>query len=72
MTDRLKLLEDHVAHFNHGITSGDFTPMLEHFAPDAILEFVGVPVGPFIGRDAIAAAYAAQPPDDTAPSRTHA
>lgn len=28
------------------------------------LSFVGVPVGPFHGRDAIAAAYREQPPDD--------
>jgi hypothetical protein len=30
-----------------------------------VLAFVGPPVGPFTGRDEIAAAYAAQPPDDT-------
>jgi hypothetical protein len=28
------------------------------------MEFRGIPVGPFSGRDAIAAAYRAQPPDD--------
>jgi hypothetical protein len=28
------------------------------------MEFRGVPVGPFHGRDAIAEAYRAQPPDD--------
>jgi hypothetical protein len=28
------------------------------------MEFRGVPVGPFVGRDAIAAAYREQPPDD--------
>lgn len=38
--------------------------MLEHFTHDAELVFEGVPVGPFSGRDAIADAYAAQPPDD--------
>jgi steroid Delta-isomerase len=31
---------------------------------DAEMSFEGVPVGPFAGREAIAAAYAAQPPDD--------
>ena len=30
----------------------------------AEMEFRGVPVGPFVGRDAIAAAYRDQPPDD--------
>jgi steroid Delta-isomerase len=38
--------------------------MLEAFADDAELAFEGVPVGPFRGKDAIAGAYAAQPPDD--------
>lgn len=38
--------------------------MLELVAPDAELEFVGIPVGPFVGRDAIGEAYRAQPPDD--------
>jgi steroid delta-isomerase len=31
---------------------------------DAELEFVGIPVGPFRGRDAIAEAYRSQPPND--------
>ena len=38
--------------------------MLELVAPDAELEFVGIPVGPFAGRDAIGEAYRSQPPDD--------
>jgi hypothetical protein len=38
--------------------------MLEQFTADAELAFEGVPVGPFVGRDAIAAAYREQPPDD--------
>jgi hypothetical protein len=38
--------------------------MLAGFDDDAEMEFRGVPVGPFHGRDAIAAAYRAQPPDD--------
>jgi steroid Delta-isomerase len=39
--------------------------MLELFAEDAELAFEGAPVGPFTGRDAIAAAYRDRPPDDT-------
>lgn len=35
------------------------------FTDDAVLTVVGVPAGPFRGRDQIAAAYEAQPPDDT-------
>ena len=38
--------------------------MLEQFADDAELAFEGVPVGPFRGKEAIAGAYAEQPPDD--------
>ena len=38
--------------------------MLEQFADDAELAFEGVPLGPFRGKEAIAGAYAEQPPDD--------
>ncbi len=58
-------LERHVETFNAAVRAGDFAPLVELFADDATLEFDGVPVGPFHGRDAIAAAYAAQPPSDT-------
>lgn len=58
------MLAEHVARFNEGVRSGDFGPMLEAFAPDAVMVFEGVPVGPFEGRGAIAAAYAERPPDD--------
>jgi hypothetical protein len=60
----LELLAEHVDRFNAAVGSGDFGPMLELFTDDAALEFVGVPVGPFEGREAIAAAYREQPPDD--------
>jgi limonene-1,2-epoxide hydrolase len=58
------LLAEHVALFNAAVRTGDFAPLVELFADDAELAFENVPVGPFRGRDAIAAAYAAQPPDD--------
>ena len=38
--------------------------MVGAFSEDAELAFEGIPVGPFSGREAIADAYAAQPPDD--------
>jgi steroid Delta-isomerase len=38
--------------------------MVAAFSQDAELVFEGIPVGPFSGREAIGAAYAAQPPDD--------
>ena len=62
---RSAFLERHVATFNAAVESGDFAPLVALFAADARLEFAGVPVGPFEGRDAIAAAYAEQPPNDT-------
>jgi steroid Delta-isomerase len=60
----IALLHDHVSRFNAGVASGDFGPMLELFAEDAEMVFEGVPIGPFAGRDAIAAAYRESPPDD--------
>ena len=59
-----ELLREHVERFNAGVDSSDWAQMLEQFDGDAELEFRGVPAGPFIGKDAIAAAYAEQPPDD--------
>jgi steroid delta-isomerase len=59
-----EVLRDHVERFNEGIRTGDWGPMLDGFADDGEMEFRGVPVGPFSGKDAIAAAYRAQPPDD--------
>lgn len=64
MTDPAAVLADHVRRFNDAVRSGDFGEMVDDFAPDAEMSFEDVPVGPFAGRDAIAAAYAAQPPDD--------
>jgi steroid delta-isomerase len=58
------LLDEHVKRFNEGVATGDFAPMLEQFAEDSRMSFEGVPVGPFEGRDAIAAAYRDRPPDD--------
>jgi steroid Delta-isomerase len=55
---------DYVARFNEGVRSGDWSRMLELLDDDCVLEFTGIPVGPFHGRDAIRAAYASQPPDD--------
>jgi steroid delta-isomerase len=58
-------LARHVDIFNASVQSGDFAPLVALFTDDATLEFEGVPVGPFRGRAAIAAAYAARPPTDT-------
>lgn len=55
---------DYAGVFNECVRTGDWEPLSEWFAGDAELVFEGVPVGPFHGRDAIMAAYRAQPPDD--------
>jgi steroid delta-isomerase len=58
------VLQEHARRFNDAAADGDFGPLVELFADHAELVFDGVPVGPFVGRKAIAEAYAAQPPDD--------
>ena len=60
----MSLLERHVELFNQAIRTGDFGPMLEHFTDDAELVFEGVPVGPLVGKQPLADAYPANPPDD--------
>ena len=64
MSDPAAVLDEHVRRFNEAVRRGEFAPMVEGFAPDAEMSFVGVPVGPFAGRAAIAEAYVVQPPDD--------
>jgi steroid delta-isomerase len=58
-------VEAHVALFNECLRSGDWSPFLATFADDARMAFADAPVGPFVGREAIARAYAVQPPTDT-------
>jgi hypothetical protein len=55
---------EYVARFNEGVRTDDWSRFVELLHEDATLEFVGIPVGPFAGRDAIAEAYRTQPPDD--------
>jgi len=64
IANKRELLKRHTHLFNYGVLSGDFSPMLSHFMPDAELIFEGAPIGPFKGKPAIAEAYAAQPPTD--------
>ena len=59
-----ELLQAHVERFNAGARSGEWGPMLEQFDEDAEMEFRGIPVGPYVGKEAIAVAYREQPPDD--------
>jgi steroid delta-isomerase len=55
----------HIAAFNDSVRSGDWAAFADRFTPDATMRFTGIPVGPFTGREAIAAGYATQPPSDT-------
>jgi ketosteroid isomerase-like protein len=60
----IEVLDAHVRRFNDAVCSGDFSEMVQGFTADAEMVFEGVPVGPFVGRDAIAEAYTRQPPSD--------
>ena len=57
-------LVSHCQRFNTAVHTGEYTALVDHFAPDAEMVFEGVDAGPYKGRDAIAEAYAAQPPQD--------
>jgi hypothetical protein len=58
-------VERHIEAFNAAVGSGEWSAFAEHFTTGAVMRFIGLPVGPFAGRTAIAEAYAAQPPTDT-------
>ena len=51
--------------FNRGVREKDFSAFVSLFLDDAVMRFVGIPVGPFHGREQIAEAYRDRPPDDT-------
>ena len=55
----------HVAAFNDSVRSGEWADFAARFTPAATMCFVGIPAGPFTGREAIAAGYVSQPPSDT-------
>jgi steroid Delta-isomerase len=63
--DLRALLERHVELFNEAVSTGDYNPFLATFADNAVMRFDDFPLGPFVGRPAIAEAYANQPPTDT-------
>ena len=57
-------MERWIAAVNEGVRTGHWTAIEGLLRDDAQMEFVGIPVGPFIGRRAIVDAYRSQPPDD--------
>jgi steroid Delta-isomerase len=56
--------DEHVLRFNVAVDTGDWSQFTDRFAEDASLEFIGPPIGPFTGREAIHRVYALHPPDD--------
>ena len=55
----------HLASFNRAVETDSYQELAERFAPEAVMSFAGVPVGPYQGREAILAGYEEAPPDDT-------
>lgn len=55
----------HVTLFNTGVRTGDFAGWLATFTDDVTAVYVGLPIGPFHGRDALAKAYMDHPPSST-------
>ncbi|WP_432967546.1 nuclear transport factor 2 family protein [Dactylosporangium sp. CA-233914] len=51
--------------FNDGVRTGDWDGYLARFGDNATLSIAGDPASPYVGREAITAAYTAAPPDDT-------
>jgi RimJ/RimL family protein N-acetyltransferase len=64
LSPALDFLYEYTARHNQGVRDQEWGALAECFADKAVLEFEGVPVGPFAGREAIAAAYELRPPDD--------
>ena len=65
MTQLDDALRTHIDLFNAAVRGGDWTDFVATFADDAVMMFVNVPAGPYVGREAIVEAYRTQPPDDT-------
>lgn len=65
MTDLDIAARQHCELFNASFRSGDWASFVATFADDARMAFTNLPAGPFLGRAAIGAAYAENPPTDT-------
>lgn|SRR5690554_4031516 len=65
VTLRFMDVDRHLEAFNEAVRTGDWPRFAQRFSEDAEMRFVGVPVGPFAGRDEIEGGYLADPPDDT-------
>jgi hypothetical protein len=58
-------VDAYIERFNSAVRTGDFGGFVAALAPDAVLRFEGMPIGPFERRAAILAAYRERPPTDT-------
>src|SRR5919199_2385353 len=65
MGDLTAAVERHCELFNDCVRTGDWAPFIATLTDDARMEFTNLPMGPFVGREQIAVAYAEQPPTDT-------
>lgn len=65
MIDLTAAVARHCELFNECVRTGDWTPFTATLTDDARMAFTDVPVGPYVGREQIAVAYAEQPPTDT-------
>jgi ketosteroid isomerase-like protein len=67
--DLTEAVREHERLFNEAVRAGDFTDFMKTFTEGAVMSFDDMPhgqqFGPFMGREAIAEAYATRPPDDT-------
>ena len=64
INDHRAAVERHCALFNACVASGDWAPFVDTFTDDAELIFVGIPVGPVVGRDNLYEAYTKRPPTE--------
>ncbi len=65
MPDLTSAVERHCELYNDCVRTGDWAPYTASLTDDARMAFTNLPVGPFLGREQIAVAYAEQPPTDT-------
>ncbi|MFI5403854.1 MAG: hypothetical protein ACHQ1G_13025 [Planctomycetota bacterium] len=59
-----ELLRVYVERHTGGVHAGGFKGLRALFAEDASMRFHGILAGPFLGVEAILAAFATNPPDD--------
>ena len=59
-----RLVREYVERHNAGVRTGDYQPLGELFASDAALQFEGINLGAFRGRDAIVEIFRTRGPDD--------